>query len=58
LLQLVLSAGFDSAQGLLFSGPVPAEEVERIVRSWPPDVEVSMPSQGALRGRPEQGVLE
>jgi EAL domain-containing protein (putative c-di-GMP-specific phosphodiesterase class I) len=58
LLQLVLSAGFDSAQGLLFSGPVPAEEVERIVRSWPPDVEVSMPSQRVLRGRPEQGVLE
>jgi len=70
LLEFVLGAGFDTAQGRLFSDPVPAEEVEHIVRSWPPtgpaatgtwrapkplDFEGSMATHRALRARHAQG---
>jgi EAL domain-containing protein (putative c-di-GMP-specific phosphodiesterase class I) len=34
-LEFVRRAGFDSAQGNYFSEPVPAGDVERIVRAWP-----------------------
>jgi len=35
ILESVRSAGFDTAQGRFFSEPIPAEEVEQIVRAWP-----------------------
>jgi EAL domain-containing protein (putative c-di-GMP-specific phosphodiesterase class I) len=35
ILEFVRSAGFDTAQGRFFSEPVPAENVEQIVRGWP-----------------------
>jgi len=35
MLEFVKSAGFDTAQGRFFSGAVSANQVERIVRSWP-----------------------
>lgn len=35
MLDIVRSAGFDTAQGRFFSEPVPAGEVEAIVRLWP-----------------------
>ena len=34
-LEFARSAGFDTAQGQFFSGPVPAAELEQIVRAWP-----------------------
>jgi EAL domain-containing protein (putative c-di-GMP-specific phosphodiesterase class I) len=35
MLEFARSAGFDSAQGHLFSGPVHAGEIEQLVRAWP-----------------------
>jgi EAL domain-containing protein (putative c-di-GMP-specific phosphodiesterase class I) len=35
MLDFVRGAGFDSAQGRFFSEPVPAGEVEEMVRAWP-----------------------
>jgi EAL domain-containing protein (putative c-di-GMP-specific phosphodiesterase class I) len=35
MLEFVRSAGFDTAQGRFFSEPVPAGEIEQIVRGWP-----------------------
>jgi EAL domain-containing protein (putative c-di-GMP-specific phosphodiesterase class I) len=35
MLEFVRSAGFDSAQGRLFSEPVQAGEVEQVVQAWP-----------------------
>jgi predicted signal transduction protein with EAL and GGDEF domain len=35
MLDFVRSAGFDSAQGRLFSGPVTAAEIPNMVREWP-----------------------
>jgi EAL domain-containing protein (putative c-di-GMP-specific phosphodiesterase class I) len=34
-LEFAQRAGFDSAQGRFFSGPVPASEIEHVVRTWP-----------------------
>lgn len=34
-LEFVRRAGFDSAQGRFFSGPVDAADIERLVRAWP-----------------------
>jgi EAL domain-containing protein (putative c-di-GMP-specific phosphodiesterase class I) len=34
MLEFVRSAGFDSAQGRLFSGPVPATDIERLLHAW------------------------
>jgi EAL domain-containing protein (putative c-di-GMP-specific phosphodiesterase class I) len=35
MLEFARSAGFDSAQGHFFSGPVQAGEIEQLVRNWP-----------------------
>jgi hypothetical protein len=35
MLEFARSAGFDTAQGHFFSGPVPAGEIEQLVRAWP-----------------------
>jgi EAL domain-containing protein (putative c-di-GMP-specific phosphodiesterase class I) len=35
MLEFAQSAGFDSAQGLYFSGPVTPSEIEPLVRTWP-----------------------
>jgi hypothetical protein len=35
MLDFVRGAGFDTAQGRFFSEPVPAREVEEVVRLWP-----------------------
>jgi EAL domain-containing protein (putative c-di-GMP-specific phosphodiesterase class I) len=35
MLGFVRSAGFDTAQGRFFSGPVKPAEIERLVRTWP-----------------------
>lgn len=35
ILDFVRSAGFDSAQGRLFCGPVEPARIERLVRAWP-----------------------
>jgi EAL domain-containing protein (putative c-di-GMP-specific phosphodiesterase class I) len=35
MLESVRAAGFDSAQGHFFSGPVQAEDIERLVLTWP-----------------------
>jgi EAL domain-containing protein (putative c-di-GMP-specific phosphodiesterase class I) len=70
MLEYVRAAGFDTAQGRLFSEPVPAEEVEPAVRTWPGagpaatgswrapkplDFEGSMATHRALRARNAQG---
>lgn len=34
-LEFAQKAGFDSAQGRFFSQPLPASEIERVVRAWP-----------------------
>jgi EAL domain-containing protein (putative c-di-GMP-specific phosphodiesterase class I) len=70
MLDFVRSAGFDTAQGQFFSGPVPGAEIEGIVQAWPgsgpaatgswralksTDFDTSTTTLRALHARPAEG---
>lgn len=70
MLDFVRSAGFDTAQGVFFSEPVQASDIERIVQGWPSsgphatgswrphsstDFDTSTTVLRALRNRPAEG---
>jgi EAL domain-containing protein (putative c-di-GMP-specific phosphodiesterase class I) len=49
MLDFVRSAGFDTAQGRLFCGAVPAGDIEKLVQSWPASMSAATGSWRALR---------
>jgi EAL domain-containing protein (putative c-di-GMP-specific phosphodiesterase class I) len=51
MLDFVQSAGFDSAQGRLFSGPVTASDIERLLHAWPDSAPSTTGRSGTIRTR-------